>query len=392
MKTKILIVLVTGILCLLACEKHLTEPIRELDRTEKSAVFEKGTLVSLLLHSNALEGNLLGDPADRKVLVYLPKSYNTDPEKRFPVIYFLHGMPAWEQMLMVPAPFEIFRQVANLQYMVDFPAEGLEVWLNELVESKKMKEAILVFPDSRTMFGVPAYTNSVVQGNYEDYICNEVVGFIDRNFRTIDHFNWRAITGHCAGAYGALKFSMRHPDVFRYVAALSPAHFPEPTILALGSFMLLEDAMWEPMGAPAGPLPYDPMQAFKFANNSLYGLAQAWSPNPAMPFGAELPFTYVDGVPVPDAAVMDKINRHNLLALTGSHKKELHRLKLIYFDCGKQDELMMYQPNMFLHQKMNAMHIKHRFETYEGGHISHLYQRLEKALVMLSNEFPEAIR
>ena len=51
------------------------------------------------------------------------------------------------------------------------------------------------------------------------------------------------------------------------------------------------------MGAPAGPLPYDPMQAFKFVNNSMYFIMQAWLPNPANPpWFADLPFYYDNGV------------------------------------------------------------------------------------------------
>ena len=389
MRTSIITLVAMCLLCLTACEKDYIEPIAEEDRIEKSAHVEEGTIVSVLMHGTALEGNLLGDPVDRNVHVYLPKSYYSHPEKRFPVIYFLHGMPAMGEMLFDPLPFELFAQVANLSQTVDFPAEGFVSWLNQLIDGNAMREAIVVFPDSHTLFGVPTYMNSVVHGNYEDYICRDVVNFIDSNFRTIDHFNWRAVSGHCAGGYGALRMAMGHPDIFRSVAALSPAHFPEETFMAMANFMLFEDALWETMGAPAGPLPYDPMQPFKFANNTTYALCQAWLPNLSAPYLADLPFAYVEGVPVPDAERMEQVRQQNLLAVVGNYKKELHRLKLVYFDCGTNDELMMYMPNVMMHDKLKRMHIKHDFYSYEGGHMSHMYERLGIAFAKLSNTFPE---
>src|SRR5688572_24019005 len=56
-------------------------------------------LIDAKIHSRALENNLLGDSADQQVAVYLPPSYETSPSKRFPVIYFLHGYSAENQVM-----------------------------------------------------------------------------------------------------------------------------------------------------------------------------------------------------------------------------------------------------------------------------------------------------
>src|SRR5262245_28356159 len=50
-----------------------------------------GELVDVRINSASLKGNLLGDPAEQRVVVYLPPSYATSPAKRFPVVYLLHG-------------------------------------------------------------------------------------------------------------------------------------------------------------------------------------------------------------------------------------------------------------------------------------------------------------
>jgi Uma2 family endonuclease len=52
---------------------------------------QKGTKERIKVYSKAIEGNLIGDPAERDVTVYLPPSYQSNPDSRFPVLYMLHG-------------------------------------------------------------------------------------------------------------------------------------------------------------------------------------------------------------------------------------------------------------------------------------------------------------
>src|SRR5580698_10364703 len=52
---------------------------------------KKGTVETIKVHGKSLEGNLEGDSPDRDVFVYLPPSYATTPNRRYPVVYFLHG-------------------------------------------------------------------------------------------------------------------------------------------------------------------------------------------------------------------------------------------------------------------------------------------------------------
>ncbi|MGD9929105.1 MAG: alpha/beta hydrolase [Mangrovibacterium sp.] len=363
--------------------------------TTKSAIIipegmTEGTLITTEFFSPSLEGNLLGDPAVRQVNIYLPKSYFSCPGKRFPVIYFLHGFPAWESMLTEPAPFEIFRNMAQLAMSVDFPEDGFVNWINDLVTNGEMKESIIVMPDARTMIGPSLYLNSEVVGNYDDYITNDLVNFVDQNLRTIPHFNWRAITGHCAGAYGALNIAMRHPHVFHYVGALSPAHFTDQHLLAMAQYSAYEDQVWSEMGIPPGPTAYDPMAPFKFATNSLYMLSQAWLPNPDNPpCYCDLPYAVIDGQIVLDPERMGKVDAQNLLAQTRRNETGLRQLKTVYFDCGANDELFMFPFNQLLDKQLTEMHIKHQFEVHDGTHISRLYERLEKMWGELSNDFPE---
>ncbi len=50
-----------------------------------------GSVERVRVHGKSLEGNLIGDSPDRDVSVYLPPSYKTEPARRYPVVYLLHG-------------------------------------------------------------------------------------------------------------------------------------------------------------------------------------------------------------------------------------------------------------------------------------------------------------
>src|SRR5688572_5412413 len=51
----------------------------------------QGTVEHISVHGASLEGNLTGDSPDRMVSVYLPPSYATERNRRYPVVYLLHG-------------------------------------------------------------------------------------------------------------------------------------------------------------------------------------------------------------------------------------------------------------------------------------------------------------
>ncbi len=395
MKTRNFIYLLLLVLFSFSCQQDFDEETGIANESvTKSAILipeglTEGTVITTQFYSPSFEGNLLGLTASRQVSIYLPEAYFRCPEKRFPVIYFLHGMPAWDKMLMEATPFAIFSQISGLAE-VDFPEEGFTHWLNQLIAESCMPEVIIVMPNTQSVFGPTLYVDSPTTGNIDSYIANDLVTFIDENLRTIAHFNWRAISGHCAGAYGAMSIAMRHPKVFRHVAGLSPAHFSEDHILTMAAMSIQEEAMWEQMGFPPGPTLYDPMSPYKFVTNSLHLVCQSWLPNPDNPpYYCDLPYTITDGQVSLIPELMEQINQQNLLAETKQFENNLRQLKTIYFDCGSNDELFMFPFNEMLDQQLTEMHIKHQFETFEGTHINHLYERLAIAWTHLAMQFPE---
>ncbi len=80
----------------------------------------------------------------------------------------------------------------------------------------------MVAPDYTTPGPGSLFANSSTAGRFEDYTLNEVIPFIDANYRTLARAESRAITGDFMGAYGALRYAFRHPDVFSVVYGMHP--------------------------------------------------------------------------------------------------------------------------------------------------------------------------
>lgn len=172
---------------------------------------EKGTLVKTKMNCPSLENNLIGDSAERDIAIYLPPEYDND-DKVYPVIYLLGG-----QLMQFDAWFGEGQDLDH--YLRRY---GVDSYMDELINSKIIEPMIVVAPDIRSKYGSGWYTNSVASGNWEDYIVNDVVNFIDQHYRTIKSAKSRGISGWSAGGFGALKLAMKHPDVFNSVFSISP--------------------------------------------------------------------------------------------------------------------------------------------------------------------------
>ena len=171
-----------------------------------STFAQKGTKERVKVHSKALEGNLIGDPADRDVTVYLPPSYQSNPEKRFPVLYMLHGFTDNDSQW-----FGWEKHWINLQHVIEQSlAEGLS------------QEMIVVMPNAYNKFKGSMYASSVTIGDWETFVTQELVRYVDANYRTIPTKESRGLAGHSMGGYGTLRLGMKNPDVYSAIYALSP--------------------------------------------------------------------------------------------------------------------------------------------------------------------------
>ena len=145
----------------------------------------------------------IASPMDVKVI--LPESYATDATKQYPVVYLLNGHGGDE-----------------------------DSWLkfNEprLDSLASVYDMIMVCPDGRNTWYWDAPIDSTIK--METFLVDELVPYIDKNYRTKPSAKYRAITGFSMGGHGGLWLAMRHSDVWKTGGSMS------------GGVDILDDARW----------------------------------------------------------------------------------------------------------------------------------------------------
>jgi S-formylglutathione hydrolase FrmB len=313
----------------------------------------KGRLVHETVDCPALKGNLLETPSKRSVSIYLPPRYRTSPERRYPTVYLLHGTTSTNKD---------FTGLTDKSY-------NIEPELNRLIAAGKLREMIVVVPDTRTKLGGAFYTNSTVTGKWEDFLVVDLVKHVDRTYRTLARPESRAVVGHSMGGYGALKVAMKHPDVFRVAYAMSP-----PCLNWSGD-LGADNPAWRKTLALKHP---DELPKASFYALAFTAMATSFSPNPKHPpFLADWPFEATgDGLRINKPA-HDRWSAHFLVSLAEKHRDNLKKLRAVRFDVGKSDEFSSILLGCrALSQSLTRLGVPHTFEEYEGGHNDRIWARL----------------
>jgi S-formylglutathione hydrolase len=331
----------------------------------------------------SLAGGLLEVPAEQLVAVYLPPSYGTT-DRRYPVVYFLPGFGE-------AVPY--FTQFGVSQGFL------LDEAMNRLIGEGTVKEMIVVIPNGLTAAGGSFYTNSPVSGNWEDFIVRDVVGYVDRTYRTIPRAAARGLSGHSMGGTGALDLGMRHPDVFGAVYALSPGLFDstglgesplfadrrsiEQFLKSRETFRKLSgDAARCKLIALAADLSFircDFTQSFTYA----YGAAFAPDPSGPAPY-FEYPYARSDTTRVRDERVWKRYERGfgDLPRKVQEYEDNLRRLRGLVIDYGDHDEYPWIPRGCaYCSRLLKARGIPHQLLSFAGGHDDQVRSRLEKSLL-----------
>src|SRR5512143_1314140 len=162
----------------------------------------RGRLEWTEIESPALQGNPLGDPARRPLLVYLPPGYDRGGD-RYPAAYFLHGFTgsaaAW----------------TNVQPFAPTVPERLDA----LIASGAVPPAIGVFPDGWTGLGGTQWIDAPAVGAYQSYLARDLVALVDGRYRTVPAPGARALLGKSSGGYGVMAMGRDRPEVFGHLAS-----------------------------------------------------------------------------------------------------------------------------------------------------------------------------
>ncbi len=317
----------------------------------------RGTIRVERFESAALLGNLPGDPHVRDLHLYLPPGYESGTE-RYPVIWCLTGFTGRGRMLLNDGTWE----------------PGLGGRMDALLADGRAGPAILAMPDCFTHLGGSQYLNSPALGRYEDYVVEELVPFLDARYRTLADRAHRGVIGKSSGGYGAIMLGMRRAEIFGGVACHSGD-------MGFASCYRRDFApSLRALRQAGGIAPW--MKRF-FASRrktmsdigvlNILAMAATYSPNVgAPPAYCDLPFDPETGAL--DACVWKRWLAFDPALLVDRHAEALKTLRLLFLDCGTQDEFFLELGARQLVRRLKALGVPHEYREFDDGHMNIPYR------------------
>jgi hypothetical protein len=324
-----------------------------------------GRIEEHTFESRLLAGNKLGDPAQRPLWVYTPPGYE-DGGGVYPSVYVIQGLTGQIDMWRGRAAFR-----PNYLELVD-----------DLFATEQAPPAIVVLVDAWTSIGGSQFLNSPATGRYHDYLCEELVPFVDEQYRTVARPEKRAIQGKSSGGYGAFVTPMLRPDLFGALAShagdalFEACYLPEfpKSVRALrdeygGSY----DSFWKDFRSrPA------------FSKESDGVLLNDWCM--AACYSAEDDGTVTLPFDVETGKLIDEVWERWLVwdpvRMVPRYADALRSLKAVYIDAGKKDEWFLDNGAVAVKKELDAIGVESFFELFDAGHMSIEY-RYPKSLQYL---------
>jgi S-formylglutathione hydrolase FrmB len=294
------------------------------------------------IDSAVLKDNRVGLELHRSLKVYLPVGY-AKGNSRYPVVYMLHGLN-WSNERM-------FASDSTIQRTFDRAiADGV------------IRPFIAVAPDYTTSGPGTFYANSSTAGRFEDFTLQEVIPFIDAHYRTLSAPASRVIMGEHMGAYGAMLYAFRHPEVFGAVYGLHPVG------TGPGLVPMYSRPDWKKVYAAKSPadiagIPGDPYTPVFVA------MAQTFLPNADRPpFYCNYLMEPVNGEPSLSVANLQLLkSRFMLENVMVDNLDKVRALRGIKFDWGRYDPNQDHvYANQAFTRKLDELGIEHEAEEFRG--------------------------
>src|SRR6201997_3260813 len=181
------------------------------------------------IECNSLPSKILAHPVN--YCMVLPPSYDADKTRKFPILYFLHGLGDNEQMFIHGGAFNLAQ----------------DLW-----ERRQIGEFLIATPNADASFYINSRDGKV---RYEDFLVQEFLPGIESRYRVTPGRENRGVSGVSMGGYGALHLAFRHPEMFAAVSAHSPALIDQiPSVASAnpGSGMRAR-VLGETFGSPPDP-------------------------------------------------------------------------------------------------------------------------------------------
>ncbi|MCA0933740.1 esterase family protein [Lutimonas saemankumensis] len=228
--------------------------------------------------------------SERKFAIYLPPDYEVS-ERSYPVLYLLHGagddQTGWVQ----------FGEVLHIT--------------DKAIKEGKATPMIIVMPDANT--GQRGYFNNIDgKWNYEDFFFEELMPYVEKNFRIKKEKRYRAISGLSMGGGGTFMYALHHPELFSSAA---------------------------PLSAYVGPLTMEDFkERFKDSDKEAYEEDQ----------------------------LQNYFEHHNAVSLVNNMDVKETASVRWYIDCGDDD--FLFEGNSLVHIAMKKKEIPHEYRVRDGAH------------------------
>ncbi|MDB4987188.1 MAG: putative esterase, partial [Myxococcaceae bacterium] len=332
----------------------------------------RGTVDRVRFRGASLEGNALGDPVERELIVYLPASY--DGARRYPVVMVLAGFAGTNSSLVGFKPWEpnLLERYERLLYPTH--PEATEGALRQ-PSQVACGEAILVLPDCFTRLGGSQYLDSPAQGNYQRYLADDVLSLVDKRYCTLPQRESRAIIGKSSGGFGALRMGIDRPECFSVIGSHAGDCAFE---LCIRPRFAESAAVYERHGGSGGFLRHieacgGPRSQPEFHALELLALAHAYAPvlsseRPTDCLG-ELPFD-----PYTAQIIPEKWARWLAHDPAVCNIDALAQARLVFLDAGKSDEYGLQFGARILSERLIVSGVAVQHEEFDGGHMGTAYR------------------
>ena len=319
-----------GLLCLYAAAAAMmVSPAQAQDQAR---------LAEVTFHSAAIAGNLEGNPSDRLALVVTPPGYDEQPDRRYPVVYFLHGYWATPQMYQATMHFEQAVQQA----------------------AEAGNPVIMVMPDGFSRLRGGFYSSGPTVGDYENMVARDLVGFIDANYRTIADPASRGLAGHSMGGYGTARIAMKHPGIFSSIYMMSACCLP-PMAMTPDTARAIE------------AMTAADLETAQFAQLAAVSTLATWSPDPTDPGILKVDTGLLADGTI-DPLVNQRLAANSPLVLVPQYLPALNGLEAFAMDIGDADFLL--QGNAQFRAELDRFGVQYQFELYEGDHGNRIADRI----------------
>lgn len=329
----------------------------------------RGRLETVLVQSEAIANNILGDPTERQVMVYLPEGYDAEQDS-YPLLVDIVGFTGSG---LAHGGWKAF-------------AESVPQRVERLIIDGRMGKTIVALPDCFTSLGGNQYINTSVLGNWADFLTQEMVPQLEAQYRIRPGAANRGLFGKSSGGYGAIVHGMKYGEHWGAIACHSGdmdfdlayrSDFPK-TLMHLARYGGSVEAFMQKLQSARG-IGGDEMHTLM-----ILAMAATYDPAPELPFGVRLPVN-------PRTCELDEALWQRWLAWDpvrlveeAEVQQNLKQLKGVFIDCGSQDQYSLVFGARRLAARLSALGIPHTFDEFSDNH-SGIDYRMDVSLPFLYN-------